>query len=68
MGMSAFDRAREALQTKPKGRATQTCTSCRGDGCGDCRGWGWKATPGYCLLPATGRECGDCARRKGCKR
>lgn len=51
-----------AMQTKPKGPSTQTCRLCKGDGCASCGGWGWKPTPGACLVPATGRvsTCGRC--------
>lgn len=66
--MSTWWKAKNALMQKPDGPDTRYCRSCRGEGCNDCRGWGWEATPGYCLLPSTGRECGDCSRRKGCQR
>ena len=56
-----------ALRTKPAGKTTSTCSSCRGNGCSQCNGWGWGQTPGYCLLPATGNVCGDCSQRKGCQ-
>lgn len=66
--MSAFEEARRALQTKPKGPDTRTHRSCKGKGCDGCRGWGWELTPGYCLLPTNGRKCANCPKLKGCKR
>ena len=66
--MNAWWKAKNALMSKPDGPDTRYCRSCRGEGCRDCRGWGWEATPGYCELPATGNPCGDCAKRKGCRR
>jgi hypothetical protein len=64
----AFERALAAMRTRPAGPSTQTCSGCGGNGCSSCSGWGWGLTPGYCLLPATGNPCPDCAQRKGCQR
>lgn len=66
--MKEFWAAKNALMQKPDGDGYQTCRDCRGEGCDECRGWGWTLTPGYCLMSATGKTCGDCVTRKGCKR
>lgn len=49
----------------PTDPAQTACADCDGAGCG---GFGWDPTPDWCLLPATGHECGDCAERQGCRR
>jgi hypothetical protein len=64
---TAWWEAKNALMSKPDGDDTSYCSSCRGEGCDDCLGWGWTQTPGYCRLPATGHPCSDCANRKGCR-
>lgn len=61
-------KAINALMTKPEGPEYETCSTCHGEGCRTCRGWGWDMRDDACLLPATGRECGDCSQRKWCKR
>lgn len=60
--------AKNALMTKPAGPEYLTCTGCRGEGCRDCRGWGWHIHPDACELPATGRPCNSCAAKRWCKR
>jgi hypothetical protein len=65
---NAFERARQALQTKPKGPDTRTHRACKGRGCRGCNGWGWELTPGYCTLPQNGRVCPTCPKLKGCKK
>lgn len=66
--MKKYLDAVNAMMQKPDGDAYSYCGSCRGEGCRLCRGWGWVMNPGHCLLPATGKACGDCPKRKGCQR
>lgn len=60
--------AKNAFMRKPEGTDTEYCGGCHGEGCAECRGWGWLMKPDACLLPATGRHCGDCAQRTHCHR
>jgi hypothetical protein len=63
--LDAFWDAKNAFMTKPDGDDTESCGSCHGEGCPECRGWGWNLKPGYCDIPTTGR-C-SCSGQKGCK-
>jgi hypothetical protein len=62
----AFWDAKNALMQKPDGDGTEYCPECHGEGCRDCRGWGWRSVAGACDLPATGHACKPCTKRPGC--